>query len=209
MNVCANRHASLLRFDIKGWTSFAYSRGISFKSFPRYYHHLFFFASFLPYAACSPAILRLFFLFFFFLFSLSSFSSIRYHQNVIRVIYQNFNDSEFEQYRLYHVFSRIEQTVQLTALRHLFSSLVRLESWRGIVSKRFFFASTRTRYNRHFLWKFDRSSDLSSSFRNKLIWTVSDDATDDRTLNVEFSTALEFYSLDEYRVARNSTGIDS
>lgn len=38
----------------------------------------------------------------------------------------------------YHVFSRIEQTVQLTALRHLFSSLVRLESWRGIVSKRFF-----------------------------------------------------------------------
>lgn len=138
MNVCANRHASLLRFDIKEWTSFAYSRGISFKSFPRYHHHPFFFASFLPYAACSPAILRLFFLFFFFLFSLSSFSSIRYHQNVIRVIYQNFNDSEFEQYRLYHVFSRIEQTVQLTALRHLFSSLVRLESWRGIISKRFF-----------------------------------------------------------------------
>lgn len=138
MNVCANRHASLLRFDIKGWTSFAYSRGISFKSFPRYHHHPFFFCFFssvrrlLP---CDPSSL---FSLFFFLFSLSSFSSIRYHQNVIRVIYQNFNDSEFEQYRLYHVFSRIEQTVQLTALRHLFSSLVRLESWRGIVSKRFF-----------------------------------------------------------------------
>lgn len=45
----------------------------------------------------------------------------------------------------YHVFSRIEQTVQLTALRHLFSSLVRLESWRGIVSKRFF-SRQRERY---------------------------------------------------------------
>lgn len=137
MNVCANRHASLLRFDIKGWTSFAYSRGISFKSFPRYHHHPFFLLLFFR-TPLAPLRSFVSFFSFFFLFSLSSFSSIRYHQNVIRVIYQNFNDSEFEQYRLYHVFSRIEQTVQLTALRHLFSSLVRLESWRGIVSKRFF-----------------------------------------------------------------------
>lgn len=103
----------------------------------------------------------------------------------------------------YHVFSRIEQTVQLTALRHLFSSLVRLESWRGIVSKRFF---SRQR-ERDIIVIFygnsiDRSSDLSFSFRNKLIWTVSDDATDDRTLNVEFS--IGFRPLWNFTVSTNT-----
>lgn len=137
MNVCANRHASLLRFDIKGWTSFAYSRGISFKSFPRYHHHPFFFCFFSSVRRlllCDPS--SLFSLFFFCFLYLRSFRFVT--TKMLFVLFIKISTIQSSNSIDYHVFSRIEQTVQLTALRHLFSSLVRLESWRGIVSKRFF-----------------------------------------------------------------------
>lgn len=130
--MCANRHAS--SFDIKGWTSFAYSRGISFKSFL-----LCFFASFLPFAIFFR--FRLFFLFLCLLYLCSFTDSLSPKFRYFVLFTKISNDSEFEHYRLSRVF---QQTVQLTALRHLFNSLVGLESWRGIVSKRcdvhFFFS---------------------------------------------------------------------
>lgn len=82
-------------------------------------------------------------LFSFSLFTLSLFfyRLVTTKISLFRVIYQNFKQLGVRTYRLSRVF---QQTVQLTALRHLFNSLVGLESWRGIVSKRcdvhFFFS---------------------------------------------------------------------
>lgn len=93
--VCANRHAS--SFDIKGWTSFAYSRGISFKSFL-----LCFFASFLPFAIFFR--FRLFFLFLCLLYLCSFTDSLSPKFRYFVLFTKISNNSEFERID-YRVFS--------------------------------------------------------------------------------------------------------